>query len=180
MLQDASLRGLIPQEVLWDAILRACGVSEGLWLEGREAIQRDHANIILFPGVIETLSALKMHGIKVGIITDAAVSKGTKLTWFHKQGLMIEWDAYANSMDLRTRKPDERMFHSALEEAGVLASEAFFVGHDATELGGAKQAGLQSVAFNYNSGVVADHYIDTFEEILTMPFFHIDALRGNP
>jgi HAD superfamily hydrolase (TIGR01509 family) len=45
-------------------------------------------------------------------------------------------------MDLKTRKPDVRMFQAALEEAGVTAEETAFVGHDARELGGARQAGL--------------------------------------
>ena len=170
-LQDASLRGLISQKVLWDAILRTCGVSEMLWPEGREAIHQDHGNITVFPGVIKTLSTLKAHGFKVGIVTDATVSKGTKLTWFHEQGLDIHWDAYANSMDLRTRKPDVRMFQVALEEAGVSATEAAFVGHDAGELGGARQAGLHTVAFNYDPGVEADYYIDSFEELLNLPYF---------
>ena len=170
-LQDASLRGLISQEVLWNAILRTCGVSEMLWSEGRDAIHQDHGNITVFPGVIKTLSALKAHGYKVGIVTDAAVSKETKLAWFHEQGLDIHWDAYANSMDLRTRKPDVRIFNAALEEAGVSANEAAFVGHDAVELDGARHAGLSTVAFNYDPGVEADYYIDSFEELLNLPYF---------
>lgn len=170
-LQDASLRGLVSQEVLWDAILRTGGVNEILWPEGREAIHRDHGNITLFPGVIQTLSTLKAQEFKVGIVTDAAVSKKTKLNWFHEQGLDIPWDAYANSMDLLTRKPDARMYQAALEEAGVTAKEAVFVGHDARELNGARQAGLVTVAVNYDLGAEADYYIGSFEDLLNLPFF---------
>lgn len=172
-LQDAALRGQIPQQEFWDAILHTCGVNKTMWQEGRDAIRRDQSDIIVFPGVIKTLSTLKEHGFMVGIVTDAYVSKTTKLAWFNERGLNVEWDAYANSMDLRTRKPDVRMFQAALEEAGVSAEETAFVGHDARELGGARQAGLHTVAFNYAPGVEADYYIDSFDELLNLPFFQI-------
>jgi HAD superfamily hydrolase (TIGR01662 family) len=175
-LHDAALRGAVPQEEYWNAILQACGVSDPAHLaEGRAAIQQDHGNIAIYPGVQETLQELKRRGFKIGIVTDAGVSKDTKLTWFREQGLDIHWDAYANSMDLKTRKPDVRMFQAALEEAGVSAGETVFVGHDARELGGARQAGLQTIAYNYDPDVEADTFIENFADLLDLPFLHQPA-----
>lgn len=170
-LHDAALRGEIPQEDYWNAILQACGASgPALLEEGRAAIERDHGNIVLFPAVKETLNTLKERGFLIGVVTDAAVSKPTKLAWIKEQGLDVEWDAYANSMDLKTRKPDVRMFQAALEEAGVTANETVFVGHDAGELSGARRAGLRTIAFNYDRGVEADFFIDQFVDLLNLPF----------
>ena len=167
---DAALKGQIPQEAYWNAILEACGVKDlSLLKKGRAAIKKDHKNIVLFPMVKVTLDSLKERGFLVGIVTDAGVSKSTKLAWFKKQGLDIVWDAYANSMDLKTRKPDLRMFEAALEEAGVTADETVFVGHDARELNGARRAGLRTIAFNYDPDVEADYFVDKFEDLLILP-----------
>jgi len=169
-LHDAALRGQIPQEDYLNAILKACGV-KGLSLlkEGRVAIEKDHGNIVLFPMVKDTLDTLKGRGFLVGVITDAGVSKSTKLAWFKKQGLDIVWNAYANSMDLKTRKPDLYMFEAALKEAGVTADETVFVGHDAREINGAHRAGLRTIAFNYDPDVEADYFVDKFEDLLILP-----------
>ena len=168
---DAALKGQIPQEDYWNAILEACGVKDlSLLKKGRVAIKKDHKNIVLFPMVKVTLDSLKERGFLVGIVTDAGVSKSTKLAWFKKQGLDIVWDAYANSMDLKTRKPDLYMFEAALEEAGVTADNTVFVGHDARELNGARRAGLRTIAFNYDPDVEADYFVDKFEDLLTLPF----------
>ena len=170
-IHDAALKGQVPQEDYWNAILEACGVKDlSLLKKGRAAIKKDHKNIVLFPMVKVTLDSLKERGFLVGIVTDAGVSKSTKLAWFKKQGLDIAWDAYANSMDLKTRKPDLYMFEAALEEAGVTADETVFVGHDARELNGARRAGLRTIAFNYDPDVEADYFVDKFEDLLTLPF----------
>jgi putative hydrolase of the HAD superfamily len=170
-LHDAALRGQIPQEEYWNAVLKACGVvGISMLEEGRAAIEKDHGNIRLFPKVKETLAELKERGFLLGIVTDAGVSKQTKLDWFSKQGLDIEWDAYANSKDLKTRKPDVRMFEAALVEAGVTADDTVFVGHDAKELYGARQAGIRTIAFNYESEVEANYFIKSFDDLLNLPF----------
>ena len=170
-IHDAALKGQVPQEDYWNAILEACGVKDlSLLKKGRAAIKKDHENIVLFPMVKVTLDSLKERGFLVGIVTDAGVSKSTKLAWFKKQGLDIAWDAYANSMDLKTRKPDLYMFEAALEEAGVTADETVFVGHDARELNGARRAGLRTIAFNFDPDVEADYFVDKFEDLLTLPF----------
>ena len=168
-LQDAALRGQIPHVDYWDAILRTCGVSESLLIEGKKAILKDHENIILFEGVKDTLMEFKANGFRLGVVTDAFISKDTKLKWFAEQGLTIEWDAYANSMNLRTRKPDVRMYQSALEQADVKASEAVFVGHDSREVTGARLAGLWTVAFNCDICVNADFFIEEFRGLLELP-----------
>lgn len=172
-LQDSALRGQIPHQEFWNGILRFCGVDETMWQEGREVLQRDQSDITIFPGVIETLSTLKERGFKIGVVTDAYISKSTKLEWFNDRGMDVAWDAYANSMDLLTRKPDVRMYKAALNQAKVSPDETVFVGHDIRELDGARQAGLHTVAFKYDTGAEAEYYIDSFDELLSLPLINI-------
>ena len=169
-INDSSLRGQITQEEYLNAILDSFGIKDLFLLkEGQEAIKKDHGNITLFPMVDYTLNNIKKRGFFIGIITDAAVDKSVKLTWFKEKGLNVSWDTYANSMYLKIRKPDLKMFKYALEEVGVKKEEAIFVGHESREINGAKHAGLQTIAFNYDPDVKADYYIDNFEDLLTLP-----------
>ncbi len=169
-IHDLALRGQITQDDYLNAILKSCGVKDlSLLKEGREAIKKDHGNITLFPMVKYTLETIKKRGFLIGIITDAEVDKSVKLAWFREKGLNVAWDAYANSMELKTRKPDLRMFRAALKEVGIAPEEAMFVGHEAKEINAAKRAGLITVAFNYDPDVDADYYIDNFEDLLTLP-----------
>jgi len=169
-IHDLALRGQITQVEYLNKILEAFGISDpDIIQEGQEAIKKDHGNITLFPKVNDTLETLKKRGFLIGIITDAEVDKSVKLAWFKKKGLNISWDAYSNSMELKTRKPDLRMFRFALEEAGVKKEDAMFVGHESREINAAKRAGLQTIGFNCESDVEADYYIDEFEDLLTLP-----------
>jgi len=171
-LHDQSMRGKVKLLDYQVALLKACGVREPALVEtGLEAIRKDQANITLFDGVIETIQQLKIQKIKVGIITDAAVSKVTKLNWFMACGLNIAWDAYANSMDLCTRKPDPRMYKVALEQACITKYDAVFVGHAAHEIKGARDVGLTTVAFNPDEGVEVDYFIEHFSDLLELPLY---------
>jgi len=168
-IHDSALRGQITQIEYLNKILKVFGINDSTILqEGQEAIKKDHGNITLFPKVNDTLETLKKRGFLIGIITDAEVDKSVKLAWFKEKGLNVLWDAYANSMELKTRKPDLRMFTFALEEAGVKKEEAMFVGHESREINAAKRAGLQTIGFNYESDVEADYYIGKFEDLLTL------------
>lgn len=170
-IHDRALRGQVSNEEYHNAILEFCGVTNpALMVNGRAALDRDHGDIELFKGVRETLLNLKRRGFKLGVVTDAAVSKTKKLEWLEARGLKIKWDAYANSMNLGVRKPDRAMYQNALSQAGVSGFEAVFVGHNHRELEGAKAVGLTTVAFNYDLDAKADFYIKDFPELLNLPF----------
>jgi FMN phosphatase YigB (HAD superfamily) len=170
-IHDRALRGQVSNDEYFNTILRFCGVrSPSLMVIGRASLDRDHGDIKLFRGVKQSLLELKSRGFKLGIITDAAVSKAEKLEWLKARGIQIQWDAYANSMDLGVRKPDSIMYEEALSQAGVPARKAVFVGHDRRELDGARAAGLLTIAFNYDPDAKADFYIEDFPELLNFPF----------
>lgn len=168
---DQALRGLFSQEYCDRTVLAACGVTDPKDIkEGLEVLRHEHGNILLFPGLIETLTELKARGFKLGIITDAVVSKETKLAWLRARGLDIAWDAYANSADLGVRKPHLKMYQTAMDQAGVRPGESVFVGHAGHELAGARAAGMLTVAFNYDNDARADWYIDRICDLLDVLF----------
>ncbi len=171
-LHDLAMRGKIKLVEYEKALLKACGVDRTALIEpGLEAIQRDHGNIRLYEGVLETIKTLKARKIKLGIITDAAVTKLCKLMWLKAQGLDIVWDAYANSMDFGTRKPDPALYRAALQQAQITRLDTAFVGHAAHELQGARQVGLTTVAFNPDPGAQADYFIERFADLLDLPLW---------
>jgi len=171
-LHDQSMLGKVKLQEYRIALLNACGVTTPALVEkGLEALQKDQANIALFDGVIRTLKTLKTRKIKVGIITDAAVTKLCKLTWLRSCGLTIVWDAYANSMDLGTRKPDPCMYKTAIVQARITCIDSVFVGHAPHELEGARQMGLATVAFNPDPGADADYFIESFSGLLKLPIY---------
>ena len=72
-------------------------------------------------------------------------------------------------MDIGTRKPDAQIYQAALNQLGLNADQAIFVGHRTSELVGAKSVGMQTIAFNYDQDAPADFYIEKFSDLLNVP-----------
>ena len=61
------------------------------------------------------------------------------------------------------------------DEASVgRISPVLFVGHRAVELQGARDAGMKTIAFNYDDDAFADYFVEKFADLLTVP-----VLAGN-
>jgi HAD superfamily hydrolase (TIGR01509 family) len=94
-------------------------------------------------GAVETITALGERGLRTGLIT--VCSEDVALLWpetrFH--GL---FDAEVFSATCGLRKPDPRIYRLALDQLGVEAGEAMFVGDgDNDELAGAERVGMTAV-----------------------------------
>jgi len=139
---------------------------EKLIQEGIDALDLDDNTVAIFDGVPETIKALKGQGYLLGIITDTALPYTIKLKWFEKEGFGHVWDIIVSSKDLGIRKPSPLLYEEALTQAGFRPEECVFVGHKATELEGAHNIGMNTVAFNYDKKAVADKYIDDFRELI--------------
>ena len=110
-------------------------------LELRGAVTRQ--GLVPVPGAAETIAELRVRGLKTGLIT--VCSEDVPRLWaetaFH--GL---FDAEVFSSSVGLRKPDPRIYQLALDELGVPAGEALFVGDGANdELGGAERVGMTAV-----------------------------------
>jgi len=173
---DQAFTGQISREQYREAVLRLYGVSQPDQIErGKRILEKDDHDIHFFEGVPETLAELKQQGFMLGVVTDTAVPLTIKLGWFENGGFGHVWDSVISSKDLGIRKPNPQIYQAALQQLGLKPEESIFVGHNATELEGARAIGLRTVAFNYDQEAVADYYIDHFADLLTLPFTH----KGN-
>jgi putative hydrolase of the HAD superfamily len=140
-----------------------------------QALKNDENNVEFFEGVQETLLALKERGFLLGIVTDTANPIHAKLNWFERGGFGHVWDSITSSMEVGTRKPDPRIYAAALQQLGVKANQAVFIGHRAQELEGARNAGIRTIAFNYDDDAVADYFIEKFSDLLRVPVIAPEA-----
>jgi HAD superfamily hydrolase (TIGR01509 family) len=166
--------GAIAKADYYDAVLAAWGVTDPrLRAEGHRVQDAAQAAIILYTGVPETLQTLKARGFKLGIVTNSVATTSDKLRWFREGGLTIAWDVIANSVEVGVGKPDPRLYLVALEQSGVAAADALFVGHKEGELSGAQAVGMHTVAFNADSSVQAEYTIARFADLLNLPMLQI-------
>jgi HAD superfamily hydrolase (TIGR01549 family)/HAD superfamily hydrolase (TIGR01509 family) len=169
-LKEQAFHGLITQEQFREAVLRLYGVNDSEQIVcGKQAMEEDDNNIQFFEGVRETLLALKENGYMLGIITDTANPLHVKLKWFEKGGFVQVWDSIISSYDLGVQKPAPEIYGAALQQLGLSANQAAFVGHDVNELMGARKAGMKTIAFNFGKKAIADFYIDNFSDLLMVP-----------
>ena len=169
-LSNQAYRGEIDQDHYQEELLRMYGITEPDLVErGKQALNGDENDVEFFDGVQESLITLKERGYLLGIVTDTANPIHAKLNWFERGGFGHVWDSIISSSELGTRKPDPRIYEAALEQLGVQAAQAVFVGHRAVELRGARDAGMKTIALNYDADAEADYFINKFPELLTVP-----------
>jgi FMN phosphatase YigB (HAD superfamily) len=93
-----------------------------------------------------TLSALRDAGIALGLVVDTPLLARVLDQHLQRLGLLEFFPARAYSTEVGARKPDPRLFTAALDELGVPAQEAAFVGDDPkTDLLGAHRLGMTTV-----------------------------------
>jgi putative hydrolase of the HAD superfamily len=107
-------------------------------------------------GVVETITALRGRGLKIGLIT--VCSEDVPLLWeetpFH--GL---FDAEVFSATCGLRKPDPRIYRLALDQLGVEPEQAVFVGDGANdELAGAERVGMTAVGVDSPGGELPEDW----------------------
>jgi putative hydrolase of the HAD superfamily len=110
--------------------------------------------LVPVPGAVETITALRERGLKIGLIT--VCSEDVPLLWeetsFH--GL---FDAEVFSATCGLRKPDPRIYRLALDGLGVEPEEALFVGDGANdELAGAERVGMRAIGVDSPGGELGD------------------------
>jgi putative hydrolase of the HAD superfamily len=170
VIEYKAYRGEINHDEYREAIVGLYGITQPEQVaRGKQALIDDDANIAFFDGVPETLHALKEEGYLLAIITDTANPISSKLSWFERGGFGHVWDAIISSMDVGVRKPDPKLYHTALSQLGLTANQAVFVGHRASELAGARAVGMKTIAFNYDEDAGADFYIENFADLLKVP-----------
>jgi putative hydrolase of the HAD superfamily len=165
-----AFKGQIDQDQFFSSYLTLFGINEPHLIgEGKRVLQGENSDIKFFKGVRDTLLELKRDGYLLGIITDTANSVQTKLQWFELGGFGHVWDSIISSKEVGMEKPDPGMYNAALEQLGISADQAVFVGHRKSELDGAKAVGIKTIGFNFDEGAQADICITSFVELLKVP-----------
>jgi putative hydrolase of the HAD superfamily len=96
-------------------------------------------------GARETLAALRVRGVKLGLIT--VCSEEVPAAWPESE-LAGLFDAETFSSSCGLIKPDPEIYLTTLAALGVDPAEALFVGDGANdELGGAERVGMTAVLF---------------------------------
>lgn len=128
----------------------------------------------LYPGVEDTIRALSLR-YRLGVVSDGQTAYA--VPELEAVGLGAYFNPVIVSGDYGYRKPDERLFATALGAMQLSPSEVLFVGNDMyCDVYGAQRAGMKAVFFKSNQGtqekkgVQPDYVIYRFSEVL-------DALR---
>ena len=128
----------------------------------------------LYPYVREVLDVLRER-YPLALVTDAqsAYARGE----LHKVGLLGYFDPIVVSGDHGYRKPDRRLFQSALDEMEVAAENVLYVGNDMhRDIFGAQEAGMKTVMFDSDQGTKA--YLDCMPDYTVTDFRDLLRILG--
>lgn len=171
-LKEQAADGWISAQTYWDEFLKMRAVADpAKRAELLSKILQQANKVVGQPGARETVKTLKERGFILGIITSTMYPLEWKMAWLKTAGVAEFMDVIASSATLRARKPHPSIYWVALNQAGLTAREAAFVGEGAKELGGARRVGMVTVAALYNSDAEADYYARTLPDLLNVPVF---------
>ncbi len=101
----------------------------------------------LFPQVLEVLNQLREHYL-LAVVSDA--QSAWALPELRAVGLHEYFDPVVITGDYGYRKPDARLFQTALDRLQVLPNQAIFIGNDGyRDIFGARQLGIKTILFRH-------------------------------
>lgn len=124
---------------------------------------------VVFPGVKETLAALKADGWRLAVCTNKPEQASREV--IEALGLNPLFDAIAGGDSYATRKPDPGHILSLLGQLDASPEMAILVGDSLVDVAAARNAGVAVIAVSYGyrrvpaSELGADVLIDAFAEL---------------
>jgi putative hydrolase of the HAD superfamily len=113
---------------------------------------------------------LRDAGIKLALVHNTGQQGEIIDRHLELEGLLDFFPTRIYSSDVSYRKPDRRIFQFALNELGIRAPEAIYVGDSTkTDVAGARQAGMASVLLQRSGTGRADHTISSLSQLLRIP-----------
>jgi putative hydrolase of the HAD superfamily len=172
-LRHQAFVGQITFEQYKTAVLNLHGITDpDLVASGIQKVIEEKEKIHFFNDALETLLQLKNRELYLGIVTDTAQPLYVKIKKLERGGIGNLWDSITPSSEVGVQKPDPKIYQLALQQLGVRSDQAIFVGHKAAELEGARNAGMKTVAFNYDADAKADYYIEEFSDLPKLPIMN--------
>jgi putative hydrolase of the HAD superfamily len=161
--------GHVHKSVVCKAILSEFGGDAGTGADLFEDYQHGsckHARG--FPGMTQTLSALRLHGLKLGIVTNG--EPVFQMKNIKALGLEALVDVILISEAEGLRKPDAALFLRAAERLTVRPDQCLFVGDNAeADILGAHGAGMKTAWFNQSAIWPGSHAPNPGAEIRDLP-----------
>lgn len=112
-------------------------------------------------GAVETLTALKARGLLLGAISNTIQPGRFLTTNMSRWGLRDVFDVRVYSSDVGVAKPHPRIFQVALEQLGVAAENAVYVGDRLIpDVAGPHAVGMKAVL------IEVDHRVEAHPEII--------------
>lgn len=110
----------------------------------------------LFPGVAETLDALRALGRPMGCVTNKAAAFTVPL--LERMRIAAYFSAVVSGDTLAVKKPDPAVLHHACALLGVDSAQALMIGDSANDALAARAAGMPVllVTYGYSEGVPVD------------------------
>ena len=172
-LKSQANEGTITHDTYWDEFLKMRGVTNPQQRKDFSKEIIDYSNAILpIPGAREALMKMKQKGILLGIITDTMYPVEWKMRRLEKAGVAEFIEIVACSTVIGAHKPDPAVYAYAIEQGKLTKEESAFVGHLGSELEGAKNAGMVTIAVDHDLDAKADYYCHTLKDILDLPVFN--------
>ncbi len=125
-----------------------------------------------FPGVVETLAALKAQGVRLGVLTNKPHEPTLKL--IRALGLDGYFGAIFGQGARPYLKPDPRLFEAIVEELGGTGAGVAMIGDSITDVETARAAGVPVILVSYGytpepaATLGADAVIDDFRQVPAM------------
>lgn len=169
-LRSKANEGTTSHDTYWDQFLLMRGVLDPRQRKDLTTEIIDYSNNVLpMPDGRKALAGLKQQGFLLGIITDTMYPVEWKMRRLEKAGVAEFIDIVACSTDLGAHKPDPAVYSYAIQQAKLTPADTAFVGHAGIELEGARQAGMTTIAINYDAEAKADCYCRSLIDLLTLP-----------
>ncbi len=110
----------------------------------------------IYPGVLETLAALRERALKLAVVTNKA--EAFTLPLLERMGIAGHFDAVVSGDTLEVKKPDPAVLHHACGLLGVGTAEALMIGDSANDALAARGAGIPVllVTYGYSEGMPVD------------------------
>lgn len=128
----------------------------------------------LYPGVMETLAALRDAGMTLAVVSNKNVALCRKV--LSTLGAEDFFAAVVGADSLPLRKPSPEPLLKVLREFGVAAEQAVMVGDSINDIAAGKAAAMVTIGCSYGYGDMAeiadaDYRIDAVPELLELPLF---------
>ena len=138
-------------------------------------VHLDHSaysnSLTVTPEVMSTLEELRASGYRMGLVSNISLRPALVREDLDRLRLARFLDATVFSSEIGFRKPDPRIFQTALERLGSDSTETVFIGDRLLDdIGGARAVGMRAVQTRQfrqeeNPDVVPDAVIDHLSEL---------------